>query len=503
LLFIALDIGTSTIKISLFDEKGNLLALTNKESPLYIDNNIVEHDAESCWQQVINGIREVVSIAEAPIHNVIGLSIASQGQTFLPVDKNGNPMRRAIVWLDKRAIPEKESIWQNFGQDELYRHTGLPTLTPGNMACVLLWLRNNEPEIFLSAYKFLHISDFIVYKLTRRFVAEIPVYSCMGIFDITIGDWWSQMLDFINLTTDQLPYLINSGVSVSRLSHEAAQITGLSTDTIVVSGTLDVSATVLGSNTLSSDRIALSLGTTLQTNLTIRQFNPNPARYLLWIFGHVIPRAHVGVLWRETAGFTLRWFRDMFCAQEKRLAAQIDKDIYDLLTELAADKPPGSDKLLVLPHLQGTQLPESYPGFRGIFYGVSPNHDKGHFIRAILEGVGYTLRENIEIYNQMGLPCKEVWATGGGAKSQLWNQINADITGCPQFLLKCNEASSLGAAILAAVGTGVYTNINEACDQMVQPAGVCLPNHNNRNVYESGYQLYKKLYQQTKVLFIN
>ena len=218
----------------------------------------MEHDAESCWQQVTKGIREVVSIAEAPMHKVIGISIASQGQTFLPVDKNGNPMRRAIVWLDKRANTERESIWQKFGQEEIYRHTGLPTLTPGNMACVLLWLRNHEPEIFLSAYKFLHISDFIVYKLTRQFVAEIPIYSCMGIFDIISGNWWSRMLDFINLTTDQLPDLINSGVSVSRLSPEATRITGLSPETIVVSGTLDVSATVLGSNTLSPDRVALS-----------------------------------------------------------------------------------------------------------------------------------------------------------------------------------------------------------------------------------------------------
>lgn len=217
----------------------------------------------------------------------------------------------------------------------------------------------------------------------------------------------------------------------------------------------------------------------------------------------MIPNAVIGVLWRETAGFTLRWFRDVFCAEELGFAEQSGTNVYDLLTEAAANVPAGSEGLLILPHLQGSQLPESHPEFRGVFYGISPNHNKEHFIRAILEGVGYSLRENIEIYNQMGFECKEIWATGGGANNQLWNQINADITGRPQFLVKCNEASALGAAILAAVGMGVYTNIIEACDQMVQPSIVVHPNHNNRYVYESGYQVFKKLYQQIKGLFVS
>jgi len=269
----------------------------------------------------------------------------------------------------------------------------------------------------------------------------------------------------------------------------------------VISGTLDVSATALGSNALTSNRLALSLGTTMQTNLTMRQFKFPSDNLLVWIFGHVLPEAYVGVLWRETAGLTLRWFRDVFCSDEIQLARSSGANAYDLMTEAAAKIPPGSDGLMILPHLHGTQLPESSPDFRGIFYGISSTHEKAHFIRATLEGVGYTLRENIEIFAELGWQCDEIWPTGGGAKSCLWNQINADITGYPQHLVRCHEAASLGAAILASLGVGLYKDAYEACNQMVHPAGIVQPNLKNRKVYDDGYHLYKKLYQSTKDLF--
>jgi xylulokinase len=266
---------------------------------------------------------------------------------------------------------------------------------------------------------------------------------------------------------------------------------------------LDVAATALGSNAWTEERVALSLGTTMQTNVTVHEFPQWSSRYPLWIFSHVVPRAYIAVVWHATAGFTLRWFRDTFCELEVQDAQATGQDVYDILTRLAESAPPGSEGLLVLPHLQGTQLPDLQPGFRGVFFGISPSHTKGHFIRAILEGVAYALRENLEIFEKMGITCRELWATGGGTKSTLWNQINADVTGRPQYLLKCNEASSLGAAILAASGSGIYGNILEACTQMVQSAEVIYPNPENFDVYEKGYRLYKDLFQETKTLFIS
>ena len=500
-LLIALDIGTSTIKIALFAENGHLLALVSRESPIFSDGIHVEHDALACWDLVTEGIREVILTAEVGPDEVQGISVASQGQTFLPIDAGGNPLTRAIVWLDQRAVEERDETVGFFGREEIYRHTGLPTLTPGNTSSALLWLHKNKPEIYINAHKFLHISDYIIYRFTNRFVAEVPIYSCMGIYDLALGGWWSAMLDFIELSADKLPDLIEAGVEVGKLTPAAAQQTGLSEDTSVVSGTLDVSATVLGSNTLSDKQLALSLGTTMQTNLTMKQFKISPNRFLVWYFKHILPQAYVGVLWRETAGYTLRWSRDVFYTQEMRCAHPHEQNVYDLMTEDAAKVPPGSAGLLVLPHLQGTQIPESCPGFKGIFFGVAPAHQREHFVRAIMEGVGYSLRENLEVYADLGWNCEEIWATGGGAKSRLWNQINADITGRPQYLLQCNEAASLGAAILASIGTGIHSNVFEACDRMVTPTGVIQPDPDNQGVYEAGYRLYQQVYQRSKDLF--
>lgn len=501
-LLIGLDIGTSKIKVALFNEQGDLLAISNQESPLYMDGGCVEHDAETCWGLIVRGVREVIGSQSAPASEIAAISLSSQGQTFLPVDSRGRPLSRAIVWLDQRAAVERLAILDQFGSEEIYRHTGLTDLTPGNVSSLLLWLRKQRPEVFHTADRFLHISDYIVYKLTRRMIAEVPIYSCMGIYDLATQGWWTRMLDFINLTPRQLPELVPAGEMVGNLSSEAAGELGLSLRTAVISGTLDVSAAVLGSNTLSPYRLAVSLGTTLQTNLTMKQFHVTPGRLDVWIFSHVIPGEYVGVLWRETAGFTLRWFRDVFCQEEIERAKLAGCDEFDLMTEQAAQVAPGSEGLLILPHLQGTHLPESYPEFRGIAFGISASHKKAHFIRAILEGVGYSLLENIEIYASLGFPIQELWATGGGAKSSLWNQINADITGRPQYQLRCPEAATLGAAILAALGVGLYGSLVEACQWMVKPIGVILPNPDNRSVYADGYALYRKIFQHNKKLFV-
>lgn len=489
------------IKIALFDQNGRLLALASRESPVISDGIHVEHDAVACWNLVAEGIREVIFTADVLAGDVRAISIASQGQTFLPVAADGKPLGRAIAWLDQRAVEERDEIAGFFGQEEIYRRTGLPTLTPGNTSCVLLWLCKNKPKIYRNTHKFLHISDYIIYRFTDRFVGEVPIYSCMGIYDLISGGWWLSMLDFIELSTDKLPDLIEPGVGVGKLTPKAARETGLCVNTLVVSGTLDVTATALGSNTLRDKQLALSLGTTMQTNLTMDQFKISPDRFLVWFFKHILPQAYVGVLWRETAGFTLRWFRDRFYQHEARHGNFTSNKVYDMMADAAEKVPPGSEGLLVLPHLRGTQIPESCPEFKGIFFGITPAHQKGHFVRAILEGVGYSLRENIEIYADLGWDCREIWATGGGAKSRLWNQINADITGRPQYLLQCNEAASLGAAILASIGTGIHSNVFEACERMVKPRGAIQPDPDNQAVYESGYQLYQKVYQRSKDLF--
>lgn len=500
-LFLALDLGTTVIKVGLFDAEGNLIALSRREYPLVTNGSFVEVDTEICWHEIVTGIRDILSTSGAPPGEVLGLSISSQGQTFLPVDRNGHPLGRAMVWLDRRATAEADSIRAAFDPETLYRHTGLPGIEPGLMACKLLWLRRHEPALFQQAQRFPHIGDYFLYRFTNRFVAEKSLNSGTGLYDIITGTWWTLMTDLVGLSADQLSELVPSGLPIGRLAPVAAQETGLSPDTVAVSGTIDVVATALGSNALSNERIALSLGTTMQTNVTLSERLYDLDRKLLWICEHALPGSFLGVLWRKTAGSTLRWFRDAFCAKECHVAEATGQAVYDLLTRMAGTVPPGADGLLVLPYLCGKRIPKAIPDFRGIFFGISPSHKKGHFVRAILEGVAYALRENLEFLTQMGISCRELCPTGGGARSPLWNQINADVTGYPLRLVKCTEASALGAAILAATGTEMYPSAFEACDQMVQSTDMVYPNLNNRLVYEEGYQRFERLYEQAKELF--
>ncbi len=498
--FLSIDLGTSTLKIGLVSEVGEVLGLAQREAPVGRQGNLVEFDVEEGWQRVTSGIRELVKVTRVDPARIGGLSIACQGQTFVPLDEHGRPMSNAIVWLDQRAVIERDEILAAFHADELYAHTGIADLYPGVMICCLRWMRSHQPQIFRDARCFVHIADYILYRLSGQLIAERATYYCSGLYDIAAGDWWADMFTYLDLSPARLPPLCDSGVRISTLTPQAARDTGLNQQTPVVSGTLDVAASVLGAGAITADGVMLNLGTTMQTMMTIFDRQPLLPRRTVWIFAHVLAGANVGVLWRETAGYSLRWFREAFCLEELKTSAESGLDAYDLMLASAEKIPAGSEGLLFLPHLQGTMLPQSHPDARGVYWGISTSKTKAHFVRAILEGNAYMLRENLEIMKQQGFPCSEIIAVGGGTRSRLWNQINADVTGIPLHLLACNESALLGAAILAACGGGRYTTVAEGCQNMVHLASLVIPNPSPRPVYEEGYRRYKALFQATASL---
>lgn len=497
---LSIDLGTSTIKTGILSETGDMVGLAQRESPIIMAGNLVEFDVEECWQRIVSSIREVIRVSGINPINIGGLSVTCQGQTFVPLDEHCNPMRNAIVWLDQRATKERDEILSTFPADQIYAHTGNAHLSPGVMICCLGWMRRNESEIYQKARYFVHVADYIVYRLSGKLIAERSIYYCSGLYDIVTDNWWSEMLDYLCLSPTKLPTIFDSPIPISNLTTQAVCETGLNQETVVVSGALDVVASVLGAGVITHNKVMLNLGTTMQTMMTIYDLKPLLPKRKVWIFGHVLAGANVGVLWRETAGFTLRWFRDTFCREEVKLSTESGLDVYDLILSRAEKIPAGSDGLLFLPHLQGTVLPDSRPEARGVFSGISPIHAKAHFVRAILEGNAYALRENLEIMNQLGFNCSEIIATGGGTRSRLWNQINADVTGVPLHLLKVNDSSVLGAAIIAACGIGVYPSIEDGCRMMVHQTSMVAPDPIPRSVYDEGYRHYKTLFQATATL---
>jgi sugar (pentulose or hexulose) kinase len=498
--FLSIDLGTSTIKTGLVSEAGEMLGLVQRESPISLQGNLVEFSLEEGWRRVVSSIREVVKISGVNPLEIGGLSVTCQGQTFVALDGHYRPMRNAIVWLDRRAVKERDEILATFQENRIYNHTGIVLLSPGMMICCLGWMRSNEPEIYQQARYFVHIADYIIYRLSGQLIAERAIYYCSGLYDITADTWWMDMFDYLDLSPSKLPPLFDSPIPISTLTPQAAHETGLNQKTQVVSGALDVVASVVGAGAITEDKVMLNLGSTMQTMMTIFDLKQLLPKRKVSIFGHVLVGANVGVLWRETAGFSLRWFRDAFCGEEMKIAAETGINVYDLILSSAEKIPAGSDGLLFLPNLQGTMLPESHPEARGVSWGISPSHTKAHFVRAILEGNAYMLRENLEIMKQLGFIFSEIIATGGGTRNRLWNQINADVTGISLQLLKCNDSSVLGAAIFAACGTGLYASIAEGCLRMVHKANLVTPDPFPRPVYDEGYRCYKTLFQVTTSL---
>jgi len=308
------------------------------------------------------------------------------------------------------------------------------------------------------------------------------------------------MLDFLEISADMLPRLIESGQAIGNLSEQAAREIGLSTSTQVVTGTLDQAAGMLGASNVRPGLVTETTGTALAICTTLEK--PILAvQEQIPCHCHALADKYYLLLCGQTAGIVLKWFRDLFCHAELQIAAETGRDAYDVMASEARDVPPGAAGLIMLPHLAGAACPEFDLSARGLFFGMTLHHTRAHFIRAVMESVAFMLKRNLESLEHLGLDIHEVRSLGGGAKSPLWNQIKADVLQKPVVTLACPEAALLGAAILAGVGVGLFGSIEQACEQMVVVQKRTDPNPSVREVYDHFYHLYLDLYCSVKPLF--
>jgi len=496
---LGLDVGTTSFKAVLFSEEGREVASASSEYTLLTPKaDIVELEAEAYWDVCKLVLSEVCRKADS--RDIRALAISSQGETLIPVDKDGNPLRRAIVWLDNRSQAEAQIIRDEFGRRNIFEITGQPDVVPTWPATKILWMRRNEPQIFKRVYKYLLVEDYLIYRLTGRFVAEGSLLSSTLLFDIKGRRWWGEMLEFLGISEESLPQIRESGEVVGEVRGEVCREIGLPEDTVVVTGALDQAASTIGAGNIRSGIVTESTGAALAICATIDEplFDPGdriPCHY------HAISGRYYLLPWCQTAGMALRWFRDQFCEREKELASKEGVDVYKLMDDAASSVPPGSDGLLMLPHLMGAACPEFNPDARGCYFGFSLSTTKAHFIRALLEAVAFMLKRNLDILEELGVEVREIRTIGGGSRSGLWNQIKADVTGKPLVTLETAETACLGAATLAGVGVGVFPSLQAACERMVHLKGRFTPNEGNRPIYQRGYERYVKLYEALEPLF--
>ena len=453
-----IDIGTTSVKTGVFDvlleQKLSLTADYTLES----HGDTVEFESEKYWDIVKGEIEK----AKAEL-GIDALAVDTQCETLILTDGQGNPVRKAIVWLDNRATKEAEEIEAHFGRQRVYEVTGQPEITATWPACKLLWVKKNEPEVWAKTEKVFLLEDWILYKLTGRFVTEKTLQSSTIYFDIREGAWWQEMLDFIGVKAEMLPELLESGVYVGDYE-----------DIRVVTGAMDQVSGAIGAGVIKKGIVSEMTGTTM---VIFSPCDSIPA----FDAGSIIP-CHYNydgkyclLTWSATAGMALKWFRNALC--ENFSFAELDG--------LAASVNKGCDGLTFLPYLCGSTMPKYNPAARGSFTGLTPEHTRGHFVRSIMEAISCTLKENLDY---LDLPVSEIRAMGGGANSPLWCQMKADMTGKTLVTLKNKETACLGGAILAGVGVGLFPSV-ESVAEMIKVKDVYKPSGED---YSESYRNYQK-----------
>ncbi len=444
-MYIGVDLGSTNLKAALYDE--NLSCIGQKGAPVeyFRDNGFVEFDAEKYYESLTVILSQLM--AEYP-GKVVQIAFTGQAESLVCLDAAGKPVCNAISWMDERSDEECQILDKQFSARECHRMTGQQAILPTWPATKILWLQRNRPEIFNKVATYMLLKDYIVYCLTGCKCADMSIATFSFYFDIYGKCYWKRMLDAIGITEDQLPELIEPCTVVGGLTPAAAEATGLTVETKVNTGTLDHFAGMIGTGNTAPGGMTLSTGTTMVLT-AMTDGIPDPDCNMALHYGF-LPDTYIMLPVMESGGVCLDWFR-------RTCMNNMD---YDTLNkELLAAPEAG---LLFLPYLVGTNAPEFDREATGVFYGLRQEHTNVQMAKAVMEGVCFVLRKNVEDILSKGTKISSIVATGGGAKSPVWCQLQADITGLPVEVPAVTEAGCLGAAMIAAWTAGQYATLEEA-----------------------------------------
>jgi len=491
---IGLDAGTTSIKGIICDTKGRIIASEGKEYMLENGLNTCELNPDIYWETSLMIIKKLILKSNIPAINITGLAISSQGETLIPIDKFGKALRKAFVWLDNRSGKECGKIESTFGRQKICEITGQCEIVPSWPATKILWMRDNEPDLFKKADKFLLVSDYIAYKLTGVFASDESMLSSTLYFDIKKKCWWNEMLSFLGINEHQLPLIKRSGDFIANVLPEITKICGLNASTQVLAGAYDHAAGAVGAGNIYEGLVTETTGASMAMVVSTQKPVSNLSLNIP-LQCHAAKDMYFLLPYGQTAGMVLKWFKDEFCKEENRRAEVENLDVYDMLTRLAETIPIGCEGLMMLPHLMGTGSPEFNSKVRGSFTGIGMGMHKGHFIRAIMESVVYMINKNLEVLKINQIDVKEIRAQGGAAKSRLWTQMLSDTSNLPIITLESEQTPALGAAILAGTGVGIYPDLKTACKNMVRIKDWYTPIEKNHRMYQQFYKKYQGLYQ--------
>jgi len=496
-LYLTFDVGTTSMKTCVFQRDFSIAFSHTEEYDLvYPEKDYVELPAEQYWQALCRGIAAVWKFGISA-EQLRVVTITTQGETLIPVDGKGVPLTNAIVWLDNRAEAEAAELNAKLAPEEFFHTTGMTELTGATPIAKLLWLRRHCPAVSSKTARFLLLEDYLIFRLTGRMISEHSLLSSTGYLDIRNNCYWEKILRLSGVSQELLNPILPCGSVAACVTVEAAEQTGLLPGMPVATGAMDQIAGALGAGNIRPGVITETTGTCLALGATAKVPDFDMAAGKFSIYRHFDDQ-YIYLPYDPTAAIILKWFQENFMGQLAAECKASGMSIYQQMDRLAEASGPGAKGVLLVPHFSGKLVPDCNPNAKGVFYGVGLDTVPADLIRAILEGVGYMLRENLECFRAAGIPVQEVRSMGGGSRSDLWMQVKADICQTPFVRTMESEAASLGAAMLGALALGDFPDAQTLCDTCLRTDRVFLP---GQPVYESGYRKYLALFRALEPVF--
>lgn len=490
-LYLGIDISTTATKALLIDEQGQLMAVASSPHTLQTPRPLwSEQDPHEWWNAAVESIHSVLDKADIGGESVSALGLTGQMHGLVLLDESGNVLRPAILWNDQRTQMQCDEIHGRVGKQRFIQITGNVAL-PGFTAPKILWVKENEPDVYAKAKHILLPKDYIRYRLTGEYAMDKADGSGTVLFDLRMRDWSPEVLEELFIDATWMPQTFEGPEFTGRVNNEAASVTGLKAGTPVAAGGGDQAAQAVGAGAVVPGVVALTVGTSGVV------FAPTPSALIepagrLHAFCHALPGMwhFMGVM--LSAAGSLQWYRDT-------LAPESSFD--DLLRE-AESVPAGSEGLHFLPYLSGERTPHADPLARGAFIGLTLRHGRAHMTRAVIEGVSFGLKDIFTLIQNTGVgPMTQVRASGGGTKSALWRQILASVLEAELATINTTEGAAFGAALLAGVGAGTWSDVVSACNSAVRLTGSTMPDPAQVGAYRKAYPLYRELYPALRSKF--
>ncbi len=497
---LGIDLGTTGVKAALFAANdGHVLSSAFLEYPLFHPQpGWAEQNPADWWDATVSAIRACLAGADqfgvAP-KDVRGVGLSGQMHGVVLLDEHDQVVRPCIIWADQRSDAQCRWITERVGATHLIELVSNPALT-GFSAPKLLWVRDNEPELFARAKTMLLPKDYIRYRLTGVKSMEISDAAGTCLLDVKHGVWSSEALAALELDPSLLPPVIPADAIAGVITEEVSALTGLLPGTPIAGGGADNACGAVGNGVVLPGLALVSIGTSgvVLAHAEAPRVDLSGPIPRVHTFNHAVPNAWYLMGVTQGAGLSLRWLRDNIGLPERALERWTGQDAYEFLSHEAASASPGSDGLIFLPYLQGERTPHLDPYARGGWFGLTASHDRRHLIRSVLEGVAFSLKDCFAIIREQRLPIEQVRATGGGAKSLLWRQIIADTLGVELVITNATEGPAFGAALLAGVASGVYSTVQAACEETVRVIERTPPRSETEGAYARAYETYRALY---------